>query len=570
MRTADILSYLAANRERIAAAPGFRVLVLRDVTVEPLAAPLRYCLAEHGLRAEVTFGGYGTAVQDAMRATGAKWDLVLVFFALEELAPDYDVTGLDAAEVAERLRQELESIAAACQATVLVPTFPPPLSGYPLRRDPGLADQIRAVNDRLREAVHGAPYPVRLLDLALVLGGLGWERALDPRSWYLHRLPFSGAALQLIAREAALLGAEQRGHLKKCIVLDCDDTLWGGIVGEVGPERIELHPREFPGSAFYDFQKRLVALSKQGILLCLCSKNDEEQVFAVLDRHPHCRLRREHLAAWRVNWRPKPENLRELAEELGLGLDSILFVDDQPRELEAARMLFPDICCVLTPQERHALPALLDRFFSIAEPQEEDLRRLVAVQADATRLRERARHGGSLDAYLASLATVASVHRMRREEVARACRLSQRTNQFNLTMRRYSEGELLNRCQDPSYAAFTLSVRDRFGDLGLVGVLVARRENATAEIEALFVSCRALGRNAEDAFTRACLDDLRKQWRPSRWRAAYMAAARNGQVERFWERFNFSAMRTDAGTKILEADQIRTAEALGRHVELTD
>ena len=254
-----------------------------------------------------------------------------------------------------------------------------------------------------------------------------------------------------------------KGKAKKCVVVDCDDTLWGGVVGEDGLDGIKLDRNSYPGKAFYDFQTGLLHLAERGILVVLCSKNNEADVLEVLDKHPGCRLKRKHLSAWRVNWQDKASNIAEIAEELNLGLDSFVFVDDNPVECGLVKELLPEVTVLQVPQKLHELPSLLfeQGFFDAFRLTEEDHKRAQLYQSESPRRQSR---GGfkSVEEYLSSLETVAVIHRMRSGEIPRVAQLTQKTNQFNLHPKRYSERDVAAFADRPDAAVFTLSVSDRF------------------------------------------------------------------------------------------------------------
>ena len=311
------------------------------------------------------------------------------------------------------------------------------------------------------------------------------------------------------------------------------------MVGEDGLEGIQLHPAEHPGSAYYDFQAALLQLAARGVLLALCSRNNEAEIWEVFARHPHCLLKREHFASFRIGWEDKAEYLVSLARELRLGLDSLVFVDDNPAECDRIRRALPEVAVVSVPTERCELPHLLAKegWFESLAVSAEDAARSAMIRQDLDRRRAPEE---SLQEYLLSLQQVAKVHRVRSEEVPRVAQLTQKTNQFNLTTRRYSAAQIAAWAEDPNTAIFTLTASDRHGDSGLTGVLIARREGTIARIDSLLMSCRVLGRDLEIAFVECCLKELSTSWNPGLFRAEYIPTAKNGQVAGFWEKEGFS------------------------------
>jgi FkbH-like protein len=319
------------------------------------------------------------------------------------------------------------------------------------------------------------------------------------------------------------------------------------VVGEDGLDGIALDPVVAPGSIYQQFHRALLDLHARGVVLALCSKNNEVDVLDVLDRHPASLLRRRHFAAWRINWNNKAQSLRELAAELRLGLDSFVFLDDSPMERDLVRRALPMVAVPEFPQRLSELPLLLPRggWFATGAVTAEDLARgdSYAVNRDRQQLLADA---GSIESYLASLGTWAQVAPATAGDVARVAQLTQKTNQFNLTTRRYTAPEIDAMLADPGCAITTLRAGDRFGDLGLVGVLIARHDAGGARIDSLLLSCRALGRDLEQVFLGRSLALLRDRWGVTSVRGEFRRSTRNEQVADFYARCGFSADATDA------------------------
>src|SRR5262249_27162949 len=268
----------------------------------------------------------------------------------------------------------------------------------------------------------------------------------------------------------------------------------------------KLDRNDYPGKAFYDFHTSLLHLAERGVLIVLCSKNNEADVFEVLDEHPWCRLKRTHLSGWRINWQDKATNIVELADELNLGLDSFVLVDDSPAECELVRNLLPEVTVLSVPEKVYELPSLLLKqgLFDTLRLTDEDKGRARLYQSETQRKSSRGAFL-SVDDYLASLETVAVIHRMTPAEGPRAAQLTQKTNQFNLTTKRYSEADMRTFAARTDAAVFTLSVKDRFGDLGLVGVAILERDGTAGRIDSFLMSCRVLGRGLERPVLAHCL-----------------------------------------------------------------
>jgi FkbH-like protein len=263
----------------------------------------------------------------------------------------------------------------------------------------------------------------------------------------------------------------------------------------------------------------------------------------VIDDHPHCVLKREHFVAHRVNWDDKERNIEAIVEELNIGMDAVVLVDDSAIECERVQSFLPDITVRTVPQHLYDLPLLFDRegLFDKLAVTDEDLKRTKLYQTEAKR-----RHAGTkfatVDEFLASLELKARIENAVEGRVQRVSQLTQKTNQFNLTTRRYSETDIARMINSSEHAVFTLTASDRFGDLGLTGVFIAQRlNNEEAIVDTLLMSCRVLGRKVEREFVARCIERLNEQWHPRRWNAEYIKTKKNEQVAHFWPTFGFAA-----------------------------
>lgn len=537
-------------------ASGISLLFLRNVTMEGVEPFLRFRLLKRGIRPSLRFGGYGSIRQDLAEAqspSAAYQPNVLVLcLMLEELDPAYGMPGWTGARARSELAELLDAVAASNAPTIVINTFVPPFrseTGFqPPKTTPNMEDEVAALNQFVRQYVRGNSPRFCLTDWERLARQYGEADSMDYRYWYMSKAPFKKRFLDGIAHELTKVVLALKGQAKKCLVLDCDNTLWGGVVGEDGIDGIRLDGHDYPGKAFYDFQKTVLQLADRGVLVVLCSKNNETDVFEVLDNHPWCLIKRSHLSGFRVNWEDKATNIAALAQELNLGLDSFVFVDDNPAEVELVGQALPEVTSLLVPQKLYEYPALLlrDGWFDTLSVSQEDKQRAALYQGEAQRKAERTRFV-DIDAYLSSMQIEANIHPASDGEVERVAQLSQKTNQFNLTTRRYSVHDIEALRSGSDSAVFTLTARDRFGALGLVGVLIAKKEPDHAVVDTLLMSCRVLGRGLETAFVLDCMDQARQRWNIQQWRAEYIPTKKNGQVASFWNGFGFTPAPQDNG-----------------------
>jgi FkbH-like protein len=318
--------------------------------------------------------------------------------------------------------------------------------------------------------------------------------------WYAAKVPyvngvFDKACSDLLAAIAAL-----QGRSRRVLVLDLDNTLWGGVVGETGWEGIRLGGHDHVGEAYVDFQKALKDLARKGVQLAIASKNDETVALQAIDCHPEMPLRRDAFAAWRINWQDKADNIAALAEELNLGLGSFVFIDDNPVERERVREGLPEVLVPEWPvdptQYVSALRAL-DCFDSVVISQEDRARTAMYVaERERRSVREQA---ASPQDWLARLETVLQVAPVSASNVMRVGQLFNKTNQLNLSTRRLSEGEITAWAGEPGRSLLTVSASDKFGDMGLVGIVAVEALGSVARITDFILSCRVMGRQVEAA-----------------------------------------------------------------------
>ena len=545
----DIFAEVASQESHAAAFKDVvRVLVLRNITVEGLDTYLKHQLYQRGIRAELAFGGYGAMVQDSLADDGLVAtfgaDLIVLAITLDELAPAYGAPGWRRDQAQADLMQLLELLTQRSRATIAVHTFiTPSVRELGLVIDPhghDLASQVSELNRAVIDFVRSHAPQCFLVDWDRELRRLGEDAALDRRGAYLWKSPFKRPFLQAWAKQLSNAVFALKGRSKKCLVLDCDNTLWGGVIGEDGLDGIQLDGHSYPGKAFVDFQTSVLHLVERGVLVTLCSKNNEADVFEVLDGHPWSRLKRSHLAGWRINWDDKASNIAALAVELNLGLDSFVFVDDNPVECGLVAQLLPRVTVIQVPKKLHELPSILldSGLFDTLSLTTEDRQRATLYQSESQRKSAQGDFG-SMDDYLRSLETVASIHPARAAELPRIAQLTQKTNQFNVTTRRYSEPEIEALVADPAADVYSLTVRDRYGPLGLVGALIVRRADGVANVDTFLMSCRALGRRLEQTMIEHCLAEVSSNQRLSHWRAEYRPSAKNAQVADFWPRVGF-------------------------------
>ena len=518
-----------------------RVRVLRNFTCDQLAPLLRLEGCRRLLQIDVEFGDYDTYAQEVLDPGSptrrAPHDLLVLALWLDHLAFAFDANQtLQAEAVLDHVRAQVAQLRAHTSALIAVNTFLLPTHSLDHRDTAALAQ----LNAGLHELA-GSDGRVLVVDFGQIIETVGRAAAVDARYLFTYKSPLQPPALQGWTTILGAALASQKGLLRKVLALDCDNTLWGGIVGEDGATGIRLHPHDQPGNIYYTFLRQLLQLQRQGVLLVLCSKNNEADVLEVLDQHPHSLLRRSHLAGWRINWENKAENLAALARELRLGLDSFVFIDDSAVECDFVRQTLPSVAVLQVPERAHLLPSLLagyTGFFKVATI-DDDAVRTQQYQSEQSR-GAAAAQAANLDEYLAGLELVAEIRPAPATELARVAQLTQRTNQFNLTTRRYSTGDLERMQQSPDWRVLTMKVRDNFGDYGLTGAAILARGESAIRIDSFMLSCRILGRRLEDALLAETIAAARAFGGASELAAEFLPTPKNAQVRDFFDQRGFT------------------------------
>lgn len=378
---------------------------------------------------------------------------------------------------------------------------------------------------------------ISILDIDGLQRHVGLLQSFDARKWYLYRQPFSERMWKEIGDSLGWLLAGNRRAAKKCIVVDCDNTLWGGIIGEDGLQGIHLGD-DMPGRAYRDFQEQLLTFRSQGVMVALCSKNNEADVWEVFDRHDGMVLKREHIVAYRINWRDKPANILEIAADLNIGIDSVVFIDDSSFEVSMVQNELRTVTCLQVPEDPAMLPKVLSaqRLFDREHISDEDRRRsdMMIQEQDRKELSK----GLTPAEFMISLELKAVLFEVGEEHIARVTQLINKTNQFNLTGVRRSQSELTAFCQDSRYDVLALRAADRFGDYGIVAVAILEQDGNTLNVDSLLMSCRVLGRGIEEGLLAIIWEYARKRLCQI-IRGQYVPTAKNAMVADLYSKYGF-------------------------------
>ncbi len=542
--------------------PAVRLRVTGVSNAQGLAANLPAAFAAAGYNASVSESEFGQAFPELLQVGEEDRDALIVLLDLDGLhARDWrqEKQADDAlTRKLDLLASALETYASAGAGPVIINTVPyahAPTAGLIDGRHPsGTAWAIAEINTRLQDVAQRHSQ-VLLVDAHGALGGIAPSKWIDPKLALYGRMPYAADATRHLAMAFARAFQSLKRGPAKVLALDLDNTVWGGIFGEDGVSKL-LCDDEFPGNAFKAFQHECLRLKGQGMLLALLSKNNPDAITAFAD-HPGMLLKEDDFVAIRINWEPKAANIQSLAQELNLGLDSFVFLDDSPHERDAMRRVLPDVIVPELPDDPAARPFWLRRL-SVTWPvrlTEEDSRRNEMYRAERQRNSLR-QSTGSLNDYLKDLDQSLTVEEVAPATLARAAQLHLRTNQFNLTTERFDEAALQAMMDDPARHIILIGrALDRFGDHGLSICATGRIDGDAATITSFLMSCRIIGRGVETAFLGTLLDMLKERG-VRRVAAAYIPTKKNAMVQSFYASNGFSAAGQDGETSLWERDLI--------------
>jgi FkbH-like protein len=540
------------HREFFIAKAGYTSLKLGIVashTMDYVAGALPGTGLRHGLLIDAVLAGYGQAAQELLDPGSdfANQNLNCVLLAF-----DYRALGLGSVLLRKEEADEAVSTAinyvssmatgvrdiikASCILQTLVPPSDPVFGGLDARIPGSPRAMIESFNARLLQEV------VRendlVVDTAFLASKVGLDHWNDARGWHKAKLPASLDATPLYADHICRLLGAARGKARKCLVLDLDNTLWGGVIGDDGLDGIALGQNSAVGEAHVALQRFLLDLRRRGVILAVCSKNEDATARIPFRHHPEMVLKENHIAVFIANWSDKANNLREIAATLNIGTDSLVFLDDNPVERGQVRQVLPEVAVPELTEDPADYISLLANagYFEAIGLSEEDLVRADFYQANAERVS--LQKVGNLEEYLRTLQMVATISPFNAVGRVRIAQLINKSNQFNLTTRRYSESEVEAFENDPSKFCLQVRLADRFGDNGMISVIIFDKAPTEWSCDTWLMSCRVLGRRVEELVL-ATVAEAARSTGARRLTGTYIPTKKNGLVVGHFAKLGF-------------------------------
>jgi len=540
----------AGRKADLEGLPQLRVALLSDAATQLLVPVLRELFRRAGFAAEIYEGPYAAIELDVFNPASDlyrfKPDIVVLLNSTQALRAAFFGPGVVSdfvGDVEARIVRVWDAIRENTAALIIQSDYVMPyerlFGNFDLKRAGSWCDSVGEINRRI---LSGARERNNVLvngvdALASWYGRRTW---FDERFWDLAKSFCAAEHLPAVAKNIIDISLAARGRIVKCVILDLDNTLWGGVVGDDGVNGIQLSAHG-DGEAFYRFQSFLLGLKKRGILLCVCSKNEPAAAERPFEEHPEMVLRKTDITIFVANWENKAENIKRIRDSLEIGYDSMVFLDDNPFERNSVRAILPDVIVPELPEDpADYVKALAElNLFETNSVSAEDSARADLYRAESER-RSAASNFSNFGEYLASLDMRIDVARFESSRLARISQLLQRSNQFNLTTHRYNERECEAMMHDASCMPWYASLSDRFGDHGLISVIVARPDYAenVFEITDWLMSCRVLARGVEEYLMNYVVSEAARL-NLELVVGSYIPTAKNAMVKDFFPKFGF-------------------------------
>ena len=517
-----------------------KLALLSNVTIDLLAGMLKKNVDVY------LSAGFDTWQQEMIMPTSSLYDYAPDAVALLLYADAYENVwdSMDSGcQVIDEWMQAIQTLATKLPS---IPVFVSSIDIFSVKAKYGAEARLEQYFENYLiekvEKLHAAGHNVYILPVKDEITDIGRSKFYSSKMWYVGSMPYSMKGLSELNELILRYVGVTKGMHKKCLAVDLDNTLWGGVIGEDGANGIVLSGHK-EGARYKDTQRILKKMKEQGVMLVILSKNNRDDVEPIFE-HPDMLLQHEDFVAEAINWESKSVNIRQLAADLNIGLDAFVFLDDNPAEREAMRETCPEVTVIDFPKDTSLLPEVVEKaykdYFLSLEVTGEDTKKTAMYRAENQRKAEMS-SAVSMDEYLKRLEMTMDIHIMLPEEEKRVTQLTNKTNQFNVTTRRYSEEEIHSFAVSENSDVITVHMSDKYGEQGLVSVLILKYDGDKAEIDTFLMSCRVMGRNAEiEIISR--IKQLLERKNIQIVHAAYLKTAKNAPVAGLFEKLGFTNM----------------------------
>ena len=531
-----------------------KVAILSSFTLNGLDETFHVKCSEIGIRYQSYVADYNQYNQEILNSKSDFYnfspDITFLILDIRSLLGDYfyfpySISSAERKSLVKEKINELENLILQFKnnssSTLVITNFNIPSYSpngiIETKSEFGFHEMIHEINESLRNIVKNQN-SIYVYDFNQFVSKYGEKNIFDYRQFHLGSIQIAFNYIPYFAYELMSYVKTMLGVSRKCIVLDLDNTLWGGIVGEDGFDGIELDQTS-NGKAFVEFQKQLLSLWQQGIILAINSKNNFDDAMKVIREHPDMILREKHFASIQINWDDKAQNIKQIAEEINIGLNSIVFFDDDKLNQERIKQEFPEVLTVDMPNDPSQYSSILTNLndFNVLQRTEEDTKRGV-MYAQQRQRKQFENTVSNLDQFLKQMDIKVKIKQSNGFLIPRISQLTLKTNQFNLTTRRYQEEEIRKFSKDENFEVGCAQVLDKFGDNGITGAYIVKKNETNWILDTFLLSCRVMGRGVEDAMLSHILKDAKNNG-IEEFKAEFIPTLKNKPAENFLSDFGF-------------------------------
>jgi len=531
----------------------YKVLVISNITVNQLAAPLEYYLRQCEINPQISIGDYDSIINDSKKSS--KYDLVIIFWETSNIIEglhfkaDY-LLDEDLLNVGDKVKLEIKMVLDHLKESSLV--IWNKFSSLLFTTNTIKKNKFESFVDELNLFLeNNIGDQIHLTDIDKVISSLGLKNSYDPKFYHLFKSLYKPSFFLEYSSYIMPVIKSSTGKVKKVLILDCDNTLWNGIIGEDGIEGINLSYNNKKGSPFFEAQTIFKTLNDQGCLICLCSKNNFNDVEVVFKEHPDMVLNWDNTTLRKINWNNKVDNIRDLSTELNLGLDSFVFIDDSDFEVNMVKEQLQMVEVIQVPKNNFEYPDLLRKYlipmFYSKSTTEEDLKKVEQYAIEIERNKTQ-KISTNFDDYIESLKLEVTLYIDNKDHIGRISQMTQKTNQFNFSTKRYTEKDIQKLINSREYKIFTFSVKDKFGDYGLTGLYIFQLEQSKCIIDTFLMSCRVIGRKVELAVFEKIVEYFKKNKIIS-FELDYIKTNKNILVENLADELGFESTESSKSQK---------------------
>jgi FkbH-like protein len=553
LKYTEILQLNKALVGTITAKP-YEIGLLSNITINSLKEVLEYSCRLNQIEPKVEIGNFDNIVQDSAHLKNK--DLIIIFYDVLNIVDNVseffeDLEDEKYHNLKNKLFTEIDIIFENLKNTpsVIFNSFSSAYFNNNIQ-----VSKIEIFVKELNAYVEQHKTSnVSIFNIDKLFSNIGFKNSIDYRFYYSSKAPYTFAFLRSYVDAIENIYLRNTGKLKKAIIFDCDNTLWKGVIGEDGIEGIDMSPNSKSGKFFHIVQQIAVFLSKRGVIVGLCSKNNEQDVLDVLRNHKDMILKEEHIVIKKVNWVDKATNLRNISSELNIGIDSLIFVDDSNFEINLIKEQIPVVHTIQVPTVISDYPSLIlkniYKYFNLVL-NSDDANKTEMYKQQLIRQNSKSAFS-SIEDYLSSLEIELTVVKNDKVHIPRIAQLTQKTNQFNLTTYRYTESQIDQFINNKKTEVYAMFVKDKFGDNGLTGVCIVKEDENDSKnviLDSFLMSCRIIGRNIEYVYLSHIIKDLANKGYQT-LKADYIPTKKNAQVEDFFDKVGLNLIENIDGTK---------------------